>query len=113
MLELHDIIKIKKIQKKKDIIIINGPFKNFINKHKNSITETLAVLRQKKMLEKNLKYEVNIYKNIPVFSGLGGSASNAAYILKYLVLVVKTEGFLDIYFTEKKLDMLLPKKARI
>ena len=37
------------------------------------------------MLEKNLKYEVNIYKNIPVFSGLGGSASNAAYILKYLL----------------------------
>ena len=85
LLELHDIIKIKKIQKKKDIIIINGPFKNFINKHKNSITETLAVLRQKKMLEKNLKYEVNIYKNIPVFSGLGGSASNAAYILKHLL----------------------------
>ena len=48
LLELHDVIKIKKIKKKKDIVVINGPFKNFINKNKNSITETLTVLRQKK-----------------------------------------------------------------
>ena len=85
LLELHDNIKIKKIRKKKDIIIINGPFRDLINKDKNSITETLATLRQKKMLSENSKYKINLYKNIPVFSGLGGSASNAAFILKYLL----------------------------
>lgn len=100
LLELHDVIKIKKIKKKKDIVVINGPFKNFINKNKNSITETLTILRQKKMLEKNLKYKVNIYKNIPVFSGLGGSASNAAYILKYLIKKKITTQTLKI-FTKK------------
>ena len=97
LLELHDKIKITKIRKKKDIIIINGPFKDLINKNKNSITETLAILRQKKMLEKNLKYKINIYKNIPVFSGLGGSASNAAFILKHLLKKKITPQTLKIF----------------
>ena len=30
-------------------------------------------------------YSVNVIKNIPVFSGLGGGTSNAAFILKFLL----------------------------
>ena len=85
LINLHDNIKIKKINKKKDSVIFTGPFKKMVNPHKNSITETLSILRDKKLIKNSIKYKVIVKKNIPVFSGLGGSSSNSSFLLKYLL----------------------------
>ena len=78
-----DKIKISKIKKKNDKIIFLGPFAKHIKKSNNSVTNLFAVLRKLKFISNY--YSVKIYKNIPVFSGLGGGTSNAAFILKLLL----------------------------
>ncbi|HOP32111.1 MAG TPA: 4-(cytidine 5'-diphospho)-2-C-methyl-D-erythritol kinase [Candidatus Hydrothermia bacterium] len=51
-------------------------------------TKDNIILKVKELVEKrfgiNVNYRVEIRKNIPVGSGLGGASSNAAYFLKYL-----------------------------
>ena len=84
-LNLFDQIKIKKTHKKKDLVTWRGKFKNFINKKKNSIIDMLKILRSNGIISKQIKYEIIVNKKIPVFAGLGGGTSNAAYIFKHLV----------------------------
>ena len=79
LINLFDEISIKKSTK--DIIIFKGKFKNKINLKKNSVVETLQLLRKFKIL-KNF-YKFIIKKNIPVYAGLGGGTSNSASIVKY------------------------------
>ena len=79
LINLFDEISIKKSTK--DIIIFKGKFKNKINLKKNSVVETLQLLRKFKIL-KNF-YKIIIKKNIPVYAGLGGGTSNSASIVKY------------------------------
>ena len=80
---LHDDIFISKINKLKDEIIFSGKFKKGINKKSNTITKVLKLLRNKNFL-KDQFFRINVKKNIPHGSGLGGGSSNAAYLLNYL-----------------------------
>ena len=81
LINLFDKIIIKKIKGKKDIVKFQGKFSKHINKKENSILNTLSILREQKIIDKY--YSVKIYKNIPVFAGLGGGTSNAACLTKY------------------------------
>ncbi len=85
LLNLHDEIKIKKINKPKDIIIFKGKFKNFIKRKKNSVKDAINTIRESNFLNNKIKYRITIKKNIPIFSGLGGGSSNAAFILQFFL----------------------------
>ena len=85
---LHDIISISRIKSSKDKISFSGKFKKGINKRSNTVTKILNLLRRSKLLE-NQTFKINIKKNIPHGSGLGGGSSNAADLLNYLNLKMK------------------------
>ncbi len=80
---LYDVILIKKIQSKKHVILFNGKYSKNIYK-KNTISKLFKVLEKEKLL-KGHKFEIKVYKHIPLKSGLGGGSMNAANILKYLI----------------------------
>jgi len=80
--DLHDLISISRIRDLKDKISFSGKFKKGINNKSNTITEVLNLLRRSKLLE-NQAFKINIRKNIPHGSGLGGGSSNAADLLNY------------------------------
>ena len=80
---LHDVILIKKIQTKKNIISFNGKYSKNISK-KNTISKLLKVLEKESLLVGH-KFEIKVKKYIPSKSGLGGGSMNAANILKYLI----------------------------
>ena len=81
--QLSDEIKIKKINKKKHKIFFLGKFSKGINK-KNTVVKLLKLLEEKKLI-KDEKFEINVTKNIPQKSGMGGGSMNAASILNYLI----------------------------
>jgi len=85
LLDLHDSIKINRINKKKDVIVFTGRFKKSVNNLKNSVSSTLSILRANQFLKKEKKYKIIVNKKIPVFSGLGGGTSNAAFVIKYFL----------------------------
>ena len=80
--DLHDIISISKIRSSKDKISFSGKFKKGIDKENNTATKVLSLLRKNQMVE-NQAFKINIQKNIPHGSGLGGGSSNAADLLNY------------------------------
>jgi len=80
--DLHDIISISKIRSSKDKISFSGKFKKGIDKKKNTVTKVLSLLRKNQM-PKNQVFKINIQKNIPHGSGLGGGSSNASDLLNY------------------------------
>lgn len=81
LINLFDPIRIKKIKGNKDIIKFSGKFAKLINKRKNSISETLKILRNYSIIKDH--YSIQVEKKIPVFGGLGGGTSNAACLVKY------------------------------
>ena len=85
---LHDIISISKIKSSRDKISFSGKFKTGINKKSNTITQVLKLLRNNKLLL-NQSFKINVMKNIPQGSGLGGGSSNAAYLLNYFNSKIK------------------------
>ena len=101
LLNLHDTISIKKINGKKEKIIFKGKFKKSINKSKNSILDTLILLKLKKIIPHKNNYKVIINKNIPVYSGLGGGTSNAAFIIKHFTKKNLNNSVLKVF--EKKI----------
>jgi len=83
LIDLHDQIKIKKNKKNKDKIIFKGPFSKSVKKNNNTILNTLKILRN---LKKAVNYyDIEVKKNIPVFSGLGGGTSNSYFVLKKIL----------------------------
>ena len=83
LLDLYDEINIK--NGKKDKIKFIGQFKQNISKSTNSISQSLSLLRKHNLIKKEKKYEITIRKKIPVFGGLGGGTSNAAFLVKYFL----------------------------
>ena len=86
--ELHDTISIFKIKNLRDKISFSGRFKEGINKKSNTVTKVLDLLRRTKLL-KNQAFKINIQKNIPHGSGLGGGSSNAADLINFFNLNMK------------------------
>ena len=82
LLNLHDKIKVKKINKNRDKVVFYGKFNRNVNKKNNTVSKSLHLLRKKGFIKKKDHYEISIKKNIPVFSGFGGGSSNAAVIIR-------------------------------
>ena len=81
-INLSDKITINKIKNEKDTIRFKGPFGKFVNRD-NSVSNLLKKMRELKLISNY--YSITVMKNIPVFGGLGGGTSNAAFILNYLL----------------------------
>ena len=83
LIDLFDKIKIVTIKGNKDRIYFKGPFARLIKKEDNTINYLLKKLRNLNLISDY--YSVTVTKNIPVFGGLGGGTSNAAFLLKFLL----------------------------
>ncbi len=82
LINLFDTISIKKNKKNVDKISFKGPYSNYVKKSNNSIEKILKIMRKLKLISDY--YSIKVYKQIPVFAGLGGGSSNAASLLKFL-----------------------------
>ena len=80
--ELHDLIWVSKIRSLNDKISFSGKFKKGIDQKSNTVVKVLDLLRRYQFFE-NQRFKINIQKNIPHGSGLGGGSSNAADLLNY------------------------------
>ncbi len=82
-LNLHDEIKIKKINNKNHKIKFFGRFSKGIKKN-NTISNLLKILDKKNRLN-NQKYLIEVKKNIPQKAGLGGGSMNASSIIRFFL----------------------------
>ena len=81
-INIYDEIYIQQINKKKHFVKFIGPFSKNLNR-KNTISQLLYILDNKSILNK--KYKIQVKKNIPQKSGLGGGSMNAAFLLSYFL----------------------------
>ena len=95
MVNVFDEIKLVKTNKTKDLVSFKGKFREFINPKKNTVVETLYLLRKFKLI-KNF-YKIEIKKNIPVFSGLGGGTGNSVSIIKHLLKKGLKKEFINFF----------------
>ena len=80
--KIYDLISISSTKGFKDKISFSGNFNKGININSNIVTSVLKLLRDNNLLINNF-YKINIQKNIPHGSGLGGGSSNAADLLNF------------------------------
>ena len=85
---IFDIISINETRGIKDKISFSGEFGRGIKAKSNSVTKVLYLLRKNNII-RNKKFKINIKKNIPHGSGLGGASSNAADLLNFFYLKSK------------------------
>jgi 4-diphosphocytidyl-2-C-methyl-D-erythritol kinase len=97
LLNLHDLIEIKKIDSKKDEVIFKEKFKKHISENNNSIINTIKILRKNNLIKEKQKFKICIKKKIPVFSGLGGGTSNSAFIIKYFIKKKINDKVLNLF----------------
>ena len=107
LLDLHDQISLKKINKKKDNVKFIGPFKKNISKNINTVTKSLFLLRKHNLIEKKNKYKITVTKKIPVFAGLGGGTSNAVFLIKHFLKNKISDELLRIFEEEIGSDFRL------
>ena len=123
--DLHDVISISKTNDLKDRISFTGKFKKGINRKFNTVSKVLNLLRKDKLIGEKI-YKINIHKNIPHGSGLGGGSSNAASLLNYfnkkmrlklnrkkMEKLAENIGFDTPINLEKKNTFLTGKKSQI
>ena len=123
--DLYDVISISKISTSKDRISFSGKFYKGIDEKVNTVTKVLGLLREKNLI-KNQSFKINIKKNIPHGSGLGGGSSNASNLLNYfnnkMRLKLKKNAMINLakkigsdvpISLEKKNTFLTGKKDRI
>ncbi len=98
-IELHDVIFIKKTNKKNHQVFFYGNFSKNISNYNNTVIKLLNILDQKNLLN-NHKFQIRIQKNIPQKAGLGGGSMNAANILNYFlkkkILKIKNKDIVNI-----------------
>jgi 4-diphosphocytidyl-2-C-methyl-D-erythritol kinase len=82
-IDLHDLIFLKKIKKKNHQISFRGKF--FKNINKINTISTLFKLLDKKNLLNNKKFKIEVIKNIPQKSGMGGGSMNAASLINFFI----------------------------
>ena len=82
LINLFDLISIKRNKKNVDQISFDGPHSKYVKKSNNSIKKILIIMRKYKLISDY--YSIKVHKQIPVFAGLGGGSSNAASLLKFL-----------------------------
>ena len=82
LINLFDEIEIIKTNIK-DKIIFKGPFRKLVKNDNNTVLSLLKKLRKLKLISNY--YSIIIKKKIPVFGGLGGGTSNAAFVLRFLL----------------------------
>ena len=93
LITLFDKIEINKTKKNEDKINFKGPFKKLVNVKNNTVVNLLKNLRKLNLISNY--YSITITNNIPVFGGLGGGSSNAAFILKFLLKNKVNNDLLD------------------
>ena len=81
LINLYDELTLKKNYK--DQVIFKGKFSKKVNSKKNSVIDTIQLLRKYNLI-KNF-YKITVKKNIPVYAGLGGGTSNSVTIFKYFL----------------------------
>jgi len=82
-IDLHDLIILKKIDKKNHKVIFKGKFSKNIVKV-NTVTNMLKLLDKKNLLN-NQKFDIKIVKNIPQEAGMGGGSMNAASLINFFI----------------------------
>ena len=101
LLDLHDKINLKKINKDKDNIKFIGQFKKNISISVNTISKSLFLLRKYNLINRNSRYRITVNKKIPTFAGLGGGTSNAVFLIKYFLKNRISNRLISIF--EKKI----------
>ena len=93
LVDLFDEINIKR--NKKNIVTFSGKFKNQVDIKKNTVQDTLLLLKKNKII-KNF-YKIRVKKNIPVYAGLGGGTSNSFSIVSHFINNKFSEKIIRIF----------------
>ena len=79
--DFGDIVRIKKAKNFK--FTIDGPFSKKLSLNDNVVLKSVAFIER--LLNKNLNIHINLTKNLPISSGMGGGSSNAATVILCLI----------------------------